>query len=304
MDYKEMIKIYRSSGYTMHCRHMHARIIVPDRLPVKLDIKDTRILLNVGEFAVLPPFTPYAFASAAVRDVIDFDFSLLSENPEFTLLLPVLSFPYICRTEKPSALPEAKAFGRIVPICLEKKAAPTKVSEAATPMDIVKSIISFVQASSSFPLTASLSLFNALFCLIGGEITEAISESEPGFSPVTAGRLSAAISFINKHFSENIDLKETAKEAGYNHTHLSHIFKKIYGISLYDYLTHTRLVNAASLISGKAGNSSESELLSISEIALLSGFSSSSTFNRCFLSEFGLSPREFAKLPGEETVAN
>ena len=303
MDTKKTIKIRQSLGYTGYCRHDHARIIVPDRLPVKLDIKDTRILVNVGEFVVLPPFTPYAFASAAARDLIDFDFSLLSENPEFTLLLPVLSSPYVCRSEKPEATPEAKAFGRIVPVYSQKKDPPRKESEAASPMDLVKSMISFASAGKSFPLTATLSLFNALFCLIGGEITEAIKESEPGFSADTAGRLSAAISFINHHFHENIDLKETAKEAGYNHTHLSHIFKKIYGISLYDYLIHTRLVNAASLISGKNSTSSEAGLLSISEIALVSGFSSSSTFNRCFLNEFGLSPRDFAKLPGDEQHA-
>ena len=296
MDTEKTIKIQQSSGYTEYCRHMHARIIIPDRLPVKLDIKDTRVLVNVGEFVVLPPFTPYAFASAAARNMIDFDFSLLKDNPEFTLLLPVLSYPYICRPEKPARLPEAKAFGRIVPIYGNAKTAKKEEALLASPLDIVKSMTDFSGNPSYFSNTVILSLFNALFCLIGGDITEAIKESEPGFSSDTAGRLSLAIAFINNHFRENIDLKETAKEAGYNHAHLSHIFKKIYGISLYDYLLHTRAVNAAALISEKVSNTSEASLLSTSEIALLSGFSSSSTFNRCFLNEFGLSPRDYAKL--------
>ncbi len=293
MNYEGMIKITRSSGYTKPYRQSPAHIIIPDRLPLKLDIRGRRILLNVGEFAVLPPFLPCAFASAVARDVISFDFTLLADNPEFTFLLPVLSFPYICRSERPAQKELSKSFGRIIPVFDKSRAQKEAVPESVTPIDIARAMTEYHGIHGPFTATALNSLFNALFCLIGEDIAGAIKESEPGFGEDGRRKLGLAINFINDHFSEPIDLKETAKEAGYNHAHLSHIFKKIYGISLYDYLIYRRVNNAAKLICEVS--------LPTSEIASSSGFSSSSTFNRCFLGEFGLSPRDFAKLPDKET---
>ncbi len=94
--------------------------------------------------------------------------------------------------------------------------------------------------------------------------------------------------YIDQHYMENLDLETVAKSSGFSKFHFSRIFKQVTNSSFNDYLNHRRIQAAVALLS-----SSE---LPITEIALMSGFPSISTFNRVFRSIKHCTPTEFKKL--------
>jgi len=94
-----------------------------------------------------------------------------------------------------------------------------------------------------------------------------------------------ARTFIDAHFSEKITQNEIAKAVFLTPGHLSKIFKKATGISLNQYLNQKRINQAKELLV----NSS----IDINEVALRSGFSSSSYFITCFRKATGTTPREY-----------
>lgn len=304
---KSQIKVYRTEGYRDPQRAASALLIVPDRLPIKLTVRGIRVLIGVGEFAFIPEGEVYTVNSSPERDIICFDMALLSHNPEFTLLLPVLTLPYICRPKPQKEESPELAFGCISPILMgSDEAEKPATAPSVTPLDLAKQIIASEKYNGDTPAlstfflqTGRTSMLYALFTLIGREITSAFCENMRSFAEASEifSKLSAAISFINRNYMNEISLSETAKEAGYNHTYLSHIFKTYYGFALNDYLTGVRVKAAAASLVRE--NEEISEKLPMQEIALRSGFLSSTTFNRSFRTVTGCSPRDYAKLPSD-----
>ena len=57
-------------------------------------------------------------------------------------------------------------------------------------------------------------------------------------------RIVQAKLYIDKNYSENIDLENIAGEANFSKFHFIRQFKKIYGKTPYKYLMHTRIEKA------------------------------------------------------------
>ena len=87
---------------------------------------------------------------------------------------------------------------------------------------------------------------------------------------------------------EDISLDTIADVAGFSKFHFSRLFKQFTNISFYDYLNQRRVKEAEKLLLNPN--------LSITEVAMRSGFSSISTFNRVFKSFKECTPTEFKNL--------
>ena len=288
MPEKQNMKIFASEGCAGPGRIGESRVILPDRLPVRIIFRGIRVLINVGEFAILPAGSVYSVESSSKRCEISFDFSLIEDNPEFRLLLPVFILPYVYRHVSPAEEAKSAAFGRILPIG-NPVSGPARENEPVSPLELIKALCG--ENSGSFPQTAARAMLSSAYCLIGEEIFAAMrkKEGEKGRGGDTRVKFAAAIDFINKNFLRDISLVGIAEAAGYSETHLSHSFKEYYGISVYDYLTMRRVNRAAELL--REGN------MQIQDVGRNSGFLSSSTFNRVFRNEMGVSPREYIRLP-------
>ena len=94
-----------------------------------------------------------------------------------------------------------------------------------------------------------------------------------------------ACKYISIHFSEPISLESVAEHEGFSKYHFERIFKQFTGMTFYQYVTKLRLSYAQQLLGDRG--------LSITEIALRSGFSGGSTFTRAFRQATGLTPSEF-----------
>lgn len=94
--------------------------------------------------------------------------------------------------------------------------------------------------------------------------------------------------YITEHCTENITVDELANIAGFSKFHFSRLFKQFNGMSCYDYLTRKRIAFAETLLIQPN--------ISITEVAMRSGFGSLSTFNRIFKAAKGCTPSEYKSL--------
>ncbi len=101
-------------------------------------------------------------------------------------------------------------------------------------------------------------------------------------------KFSKVFEYLDEHFAEDLTLETVADVAGFSKFHFSRLFKQCSGYNFYDYLCFKRIKSAETLLS-KPG-------ISITEVALQSGFSSLSTFNRTFKKVKGCTPTEYRSL--------
>ena len=96
-----------------------------------------------------------------------------------------------------------------------------------------------------------------------------------------------ARAFIDKNYKENIRLGDIAAATHTNAYYLSHLFKAEVGLSPMKYVILRRIGEAQTLLIDTA--------LPITEIAIRTGYNSSSYFNKAFHKITGLSPRDYRK---------
>lgn len=101
-------------------------------------------------------------------------------------------------------------------------------------------------------------------------------------------KLSRVMKYIDQNFTEEISLDKLAAVAGYSKYHFSRIFKKYHNMSTVQYISRKRIKLAERLLIDPE--------LSITEVAMRSGFSSLTTFNRIFKMEKQCTPTEFKKM--------
>ena len=98
------------------------------------------------------------------------------------------------------------------------------------------------------------------------------------------------LDYIDSHYTEELTLDDIADFSGFSKYHFTRLFKQYTDATFYDYLSFRRIKSAEELLAKHE--------LSITEIALQSGFSSISTFNRIFKQETNCTPSEYrAKIP-------
>lgn len=91
--------------------------------------------------------------------------------------------------------------------------------------------------------------------------------------------------YINHHYMDNITLEQAAAISGFSKFHFTRVFKQFMSMTFYDYLNQRRIKQATMLLHNNE--------MSITDIALESGFNSISTFNRTFLGVNGMSPSTY-----------
>ena len=93
--------------------------------------------------------------------------------------------------------------------------------------------------------------------------------------------------YLDIHFRDDPPLEQVAKIGSYSSGYLSHLFKEITGYTYSQYLTAKKLNYACAIMQKKD--------LTLTNIALSSGFSSFDTFSRAFKQNFNKTPKEYRK---------
>lgn len=100
-------------------------------------------------------------------------------------------------------------------------------------------------------------------------------------------RLERVLSYINYHYTEQIDLETVASKIPMNTTAFCRYFKEKSGKTFMDYIMDLRIGYACKLLSDKSTD--------ISQICIASGFNSITHFNRIFKRKTELTPSEYRK---------
>jgi len=106
-------------------------------------------------------------------------------------------------------------------------------------------------------------------------------------SGVHLQQLEEALNYIDSNLTAELTLDEIAQSAGMSRSYFSAVFKKMNGLSVWDYITNKRIQLAMEYIrQGK---------YSITEIALLCGYNTMANFNRSFKMITHCTPSQFRK---------
>ncbi len=118
-------------------------------------------------------------------------------------------------------------------------------------------------------------------------------ENRDSYSDDTFRKLVAVTDYIKSNLAvEDLSQSAMAEKAGISKDYFSRIFKNVTGMNYSKWLNLIRLEKAISLFPEKN--------LSLTEIAMLSGFQSIPSFNRVFRDEKGMSPGEYRKLSASD----
>ena len=93
------------------------------------------------------------------------------------------------------------------------------------------------------------------------------------------------LDWIAEHYTEDISLKQAAELFGYEYHYLSRLLSKNYNINFKELLNRYRTEKALELL--------QETDMSITEVALKSGFQSIRNFNLIFKENTGVSPNEY-----------
>ena len=101
----------------------------------------------------------------------------------------------------------------------------------------------------------------------------------------TTELIAEACFFIARNCTEPLELETVAKHVGFSKYHFAHTFKKYVNMTFLEFLTTERIKKAEILLADPN--------ISITEIAMRTGYTNLSTFNRTFKINKGCTPREF-----------
>ena len=99
------------------------------------------------------------------------------------------------------------------------------------------------------------------------------------------GPVGEAADFIEKRLEVPLRLGEVADAVGYSERHLERLFRRVFGMSVWQFVVRSR-IHAASRALTLTDRS-------ITQIAVIYGFCDASAFSRAFRTATGLSPKEY-----------
>lgn len=103
-------------------------------------------------------------------------------------------------------------------------------------------------------------------------------------------RIRPALEFINEHFNESITIEQLAEISHLSKSYFMSCFKNAAGIGAIEYVNQIRIKEVCECL--------RTEDRTISEIAFACGFTNLANFNRQFLGQIGVSPKEYRKRYG------
>lgn len=149
----------------------------------------------------------------------------------------------------------------------------------------IRSLLVQIYDSRGNSSASEAKMLGALYQFLGVLIEK--SELNQSKKTPTKQYIEQAIKFISRNFSSEISIEDVAKAVRISPSHLYRIFSSELGMPPAQFLIRYRINEACSIL--KNSN------LSISEVAVSTGFSDPLYFSRAFKKVKGLSPRAYLK---------
>lgn len=256
-----------TASFPLHW-HSNAEIIMPVDGDYLVKTSRTAYHLQENEILILPPGELHELhaPSKGMRLILLFDTSHIGHYKGFSLLYSLLSQPLLIT---PDTMPA---------IFDELQSLLTSIAE---------------EYANDDPLSepSILALLIQFFVLLARTVNELPASPAVPASPQSnkqreyVEKFNTVFDYIDHYYMEEISLESAAAKIGFSKFHFSRLFRQFTDTSFYDYLCLRRLRAAETLLLDPS--------LPITEVALQSGFSSISTFNRVFKKFKQCTPTEF-----------
>lgn len=248
--------------------HSAVEIIMPIKDDFTVSIHNYDYILHPGDVIVIPPGELHELPAApsGERMIFLFDIDVISKIKGFSSVLPFFT----------SAL------------LISKDSAPDIVNDITSLLREMAEI--YVESAPLWELSIYSKIIN-LFVIIGQNNMGSIMTIPSGTAAKQKEymeKFNAVFTYMDKHYMEDLTLEEVAAIAGYSKYHFTRLFKQYSDTTFYDYLCIKRIKIAEDLLINPS--------LSITDVALRSGFPSISTFNRMFKKIKKCTPTEYRNM--------
>lgn len=264
---EDAVRIWYNDIPDSYDAHWHTalEIIVPvdNRYDAVIDSQPYPVLPN--EILIIPPGCMHSLKAPdkGARFIFLFDISTIAKLHGFSQIQAVLTPPQ----------------------CISKASHPRIYEDI---YGILMQIRDIYFNEGEFYELSIFSLLLNLFVIIGNDHLHSMnffSTMRPSKQKEYTSKFSAVMEYIDTHYMSDLSLDEVAAAAGFSKFHFSRLFKQYTGFTFCDYIRRRKIQTAEELL-----NQSD---LSVTEIAMQSGFMSLSTFNRVFRQLKNCSPTEF-----------
>lgn len=264
------VRVYHNNVTESYPIHWHnaMEVIMPIKNCYYIEIGGIKFTINEGDILLIPPGELHALSapSTGERLIIMMDYSLMCNLKGMDSAL---------RTFHPYKLIE----GTVEP------------ELASTLTEILYDIEGEYFSRKHFREARIYSQLINCFVHIGRES----KVTDRQFANVTSNKQHEYVekflrvcNYINDHCTEDVSVEQLADIAGFSRFHFARLFKQFTNVSYYEYLTQKRIEHAEKLLITPD--------VSITEVAMQSGFNSLSTFNRVFKNMKHCTPSEYKGL--------
>ncbi|SES83019.1 AraC family transcriptional regulator [[Clostridium] polysaccharolyticum] len=263
------IRLYNNAEYEDYPTHWHTpiEVVMPTKNSYTALLGKEIIDLQTGDILLICPGVIHALRSPETGERIIFqaEIGILREIPEVESTLSLIS-PAILIT--PDTAP--MIYEQIHQLILN-------ISEE-------------YNSNNSLSSPAIYSKLLEILVLIGRNYTENVKRFDTGNQKQKeyTEKFIQICNYINEHCTDDLTLDEIAHIAGFSKYHFSRLFKQFSNVTFYKYLNQKRISYAEILLADSS--------ISITEVALRSGFSSLSAFIRMFKLIKQCTPTEFRNM--------
>ncbi|MCR5250119.1 MAG: AraC family transcriptional regulator [Lachnospiraceae bacterium] len=253
-------------GFAAHW-HSAMEIIVPIENSYTVHCGETTFVIQPEQIFIIPSGVVHEIEapSGGRRFVFIMNINSISKMRSFSRIAAILSQPILLSQEKDTGVYE-----NIYNLLLQMR--------------------NDYFGGSEFSELSIQSLLLRLFVCLG----ENYNRQENVFSEATPAKrreyveiFNGTLRYIDNHFTEDLSLADIAAKTGFSKFHFSRLFKQYTNYNFSDYLCFRRIREAETLLMRPD--------ISITDVAISSGFLSISTFNRLFKQKKGCSPSEYRR---------
>ncbi|EET58599.1 transcriptional regulator, AraC family [Marvinbryantia formatexigens DSM 14469] len=266
-------RLFHNVDYEDYPTHWHVgiEILMPVTEIYGVIVDQKKYVLQEGDILIVNSGVPHALEAPPTgeRIILQFDPALLYSLKEMETLL--LLFPpvfYITPENEPDLYPLVKA----------------KMEEIIREYDGQQAFAGALVYASLIELFAGVGRITRERNIEGTALHDMRRSKQDRQWEYQEVALKAC-NYINQHYQEKLTLEETAKMVGFSKYHFTRVFKKYMNMTFYEYLNKKRVKCAEGLL--------YSTEMSITDVAMNSGFSSMSSFDRTFKALNKCSPSEF-----------
>lgn len=254
--------------------HSSLEIITPCSKDLEITIDKETYHLVKGQFALIPPRMLHSIGKArnSFPLIIQFSNDLLPRLHDFTANRHILYLQKVIDNEDFH-------------------------NYEVSPLNILFKIKDCYYSDITFKEFHLYRELLALFITLGEYnfmLNNQLSEKKNHQNQVYDQKFESVAKYIDEHYASKITLEEVASYAGFSKYHFSRIFKEYFETSFPEYVMKQRIRHAIELL--------ENPDISILNAALLSGFSSHSSFVRVFKQVMSCTPSHFRSMFSGSTV--